>query len=447
MSVLVRPAVAREGAVGRDVFIDAVRAVGTASVILVHWLMPEVAYSDGRLAIGNALGHGGAWVLTWVLEVLPLLFFAAGASAAHQLARRPVSTVQLVTQRLPRLLRPVAAFAATWVVLLGALLALGAPAAVVGQLVRLAPQLLWFLGVYVLLLLLTPNLAHAHARWGWRLLVCVIAAPFAVDLLRFGIGVHGIGIANVVLGWLVPYLLGMAYVDARRRSRLPSARGLVIVAAGALCAAVLLATLGPYPASLIGLPGEPVSNLAPPTALAVAHGVLLTCLVLLARRVLVDRASAGRCAVAVGWVSRHSMTLYLWHLTAMFVVAASALAFDAVPDPWSVTWWLSRPLWFVAAAAVLGVLVHLFARHEHGCRPSVLLRSAPRTRYAGHSARLEESTLPIDGWSAQVGTQHRQRIKDNYGLCHQEAPQADGEEEAPQAAAQDASPASQQEVT
>src|SRR3954469_14889514 len=37
--------------------------------------------------------------------------------------------------------------------------------------------------------------------------------------------------------------------------------------------------------------------------------------------------------------------------------------------------------------------------------------------------------------------------KDKHGFCHQEAPQADGEEEAPQAAAQDAPPASQQEVT
>src|SRR5690554_3943843 len=75
-----RPAPKRPG-LGRDVFIDAVRALGTISIVTVHWLMPEATWDGVTLTVGNALGHGHAWILTWLLQALPLMFFAAGAAA------------------------------------------------------------------------------------------------------------------------------------------------------------------------------------------------------------------------------------------------------------------------------------------------------------------------------------------------------------------------------
>src|SRR6478672_8998295 len=76
---------------------------------------------------------------------------------------------------------------------------------------------------------------------------------------------------------------------------------------------------------------------------------------------------------------------------------------------------------------------------------------AARTRYAVNPVRLVKFDLSsfevCRRRSAPAQFEDTSHDKDNHGFCHQEAPQADGEEEAPQAAAQDASPASQQEVT
>ncbi|MHA7134564.1 acyltransferase family protein [Oerskovia turbata] len=383
-------------------FVDAVRALATLAVLSVHWLMPEATWDGERLGIGNALAHGGAWTLTWVLQVLPLLFFAAGASAAYQLARpttRPDGAARLpgaarlaprrarpgliaagwdvVQRRLPRIWKPVAAFVGAWAVAAVLLVAAGVPETAVRQVARIAPQLLWFLGVYLLLLAVTPALLRAHRAWGWRMVAAVVAAPFVVDALRFLGGVDQVAVANVLLGWAVPYVLGIVYVDLVRRDALPSRGALVTVAAAALAAMAALVAVGPYPLSLIGMPGDAISNLGPPTALAVTHAVLQVSVALAARDVLV-RWARGRGAVLVTWVAARSMSLYLWHLTAMFVVIGVVLLGLGTPLPasWSADWWASRPLWFGAAALVLGALVLVFGRFE-----------APRARPADTAGR------------------------------------------------------------
>ncbi|MFJ2300164.1 acyltransferase family protein [Oerskovia paurometabola] len=372
----------REGAgapARRDVFVDAVRALATLAVLSVHWLMPEVTWDGARLGIGNALSHGGAWTLTWVLQVLPLLFFAAGASAAYQLWRPGPAAPGLaapglvaagwdvVRRRMPRIWKPVAAFVGAWAVAAVVLVVAGVPETAVLQVARIAPQLLWFLGVYLLLLAVTPALLRAYRAWGWRTVAVVVAAPFVVDVLRFAAGVEQVAVANVLLGWAVPYVLGIVYVDLVRRDALPSRRTLAVVAAGALAAMAGLVVAGPYPLSLIGMPGDAISNLGPPTALAVTHAILQVSVALAVRDVVV-RWAQGRGAVLVAWVAGRSMTLYLWHLTAMFVVLGVVLLGLGTPLPasWSADWWASRPLWFGAAALVLGALVLAFGRFEAG---------------------------------------------------------------------------------
>ncbi|MFF3063274.1 acyltransferase family protein [Oerskovia sp. NPDC057915] len=384
----------------RDVFVDAVRALATLAVLSVHWLMPEVTWDGERLGIGNALAHGGAWTLTWVLQVLPLLFFAAGASAAYQLWRpgtasgpdgaarlpgavRPGAAPGLVAagwdvvrRRMPRIWKPVAAFVVAWAVAAVVLVAAGVPEAAVLQVARIAPQLLWFLGVYLLLLAVTPALLRAYRAWGRRTVAVVVAAPFVVDVLRFAAGAEHVAVANVLLGWAVPYVLGIVYVDLVRRDALPSRRTLTLVATGALAAMAGLVVVGPYPPSLIGMPGDAISNLGPPTALAVTHAVLQVSVALAVRDVVV-RWAQGRGATLVGWVAGRSMTLYLWHLTAMFVVLGVVLLGLGTPLPasWSADWWASRPLWFGAAALVLGALVLAFGRFEAGAPRRAGVRS------------------------------------------------------------------------
>ena len=349
---------------GRDRFVDAVRAVATLGIVSVHWLMPEAAYDGHRLWVGNALGHGSAWILTWVLQVLPLLFFAAGASAAYQHERvLGLCWLPVLGSRLRRVARPVVAFAGAWVVAIGVLLALGVPSQAVFRLARMAPQLLWFLGVWVVLVALTPLLVRAWRRWGVAALAVAVAAPLAVDLLRFDAGLHAAAWANVLLVWAVPYLAGIAY--AERRDRLPSRGVLAGLAVLGIAGMVALVTFGPYPLSMIGMPGDAISNLAPPTAPIVAQSVAQVAVVLLVREAVV-RWAQGRGRALVDLLARRSMTVYLWHLTAMFAVVGVVLLglHQKLPVPWSADWWASRPVWVGGFVLALVGLVRLFGRFE-----------------------------------------------------------------------------------
>jgi hypothetical protein len=62
------------------------------------------------------------------------------------------------------------------------------------------------------------------------------------------------------------------------------------------------------------------------------------------------------------------MTIYLWHLTAMTLVASVFLfAFDGEAfriEPGTTTWWLTRPIWLATLVTVTLALVAVFARFE-----------------------------------------------------------------------------------
>ncbi|QGH69705.1 acyltransferase family protein [Pseudactinotalea sp. HY158] len=344
----------------RDPFVDLVRALGTLAVVAVHWLMPQVAWDGTALTIGNALATGPGWLLTWVLQVLPLLFFAAGAAAG--LGRRESVGITL-RRRLPRLLTPVLAFALTWAGVALLLPAVGVPGAAVAQAVRIVPQPLWFLGVYGALLLLTPALRALVVRLGWAAPLVLLPLPVIVDLLRFSGAAPQLAWLNLLAVWAVPFTAGLAY--ALLPERRPGARAWWIVAALALSAALVLLAAGPYPLSLIGMPGEAISNLSPPTLLALAHAILLTAVALALRGPFV-RLATGPLRRLVGWVSARSMTIYVWHLSAMFVVLGVGLLGLGleVPPAWSAAWWWQWPLWCAAAAWVLRGLARIYHRFE-----------------------------------------------------------------------------------
>jgi hypothetical protein len=75
-------------------------------------------------------------------------------------------------------------------------------------------------------------------------------------------------------------------------------------------------------------------------------------------------AGAGRPVVRA--LARRSMTVYLWHLTAMFVVVGAVLLGldQRLPAAWSTDWWAGRPVWSGAYLLVLTGLVALFGRFE-----------------------------------------------------------------------------------
>ncbi|WP_213284166.1 acyltransferase family protein, partial [Cellulomonas hominis] len=360
----------------RDPFVDGVRALGTILVVALHWLMVEATWDGQDLVVGNALSHGWAWLLTW-LQPLPLLFFAAGAAARYDLVRHPGQPGwRFAGVRLLRMARPVGIFAAVWALLVVTLPALGVPEAAVERAARIVPQPLWFLGVQLGLLALTPLLLGLLRRFGAaRVLVVAAALPVVVDLLRFSDEVAFPGVPNILLVWAIPFLGGLVYAERRTRTEprpgarpgVPERTVLALLTGGGLAATVLLLMTGPYPVSLIGMPGDAMSNLAPPTAPVVGFAVAQVAAALLVRDAVARWAARSR---VVAWVGGRSMGLYLWHLTAMFAVAGVVLlgVGETLPEPWTWDWWASRAGYLGAAGLVLAALAAGAARVERGTR-------------------------------------------------------------------------------
>jgi hypothetical protein len=119
----------------RDRYVDFLRVASLAVVVLGHWLMAVFSSEGGRLTAGNALAYvPGLWLATWLLQVMPVVFFIGGFSnlaAVRSTTRRGGGYAAYLSSRAVRLLRPTMVFVAVWLVLPPVLLALGAPAAVV----------------------------------------------------------------------------------------------------------------------------------------------------------------------------------------------------------------------------------------------------------------------------------------------------------------------------
>ncbi|MFD9333516.1 acyltransferase [Streptomyces sp. NPDC060028] len=348
----------------RDRYVDLLRVASLGTVICGHWLMAAVS-GDG---IGNLLAVLPALqVLTWGLQVMPVFFFVGGFSHAlsYRSVRRkadgPVYAVFL-RARLRRLLRPTLVFVLVWTAFaLAVQLAGGGDGRLSGAALRLVTQPLWFIGIYLAMVAFTPPLLRLHERWGWGAFGLLAGAAALVDVLRFALGVPYVEFLNFGFVWLAVHQLGFLRADGRlRRPRRPAG-----LAAAGLLGAVALVAYGPYPLSMVGMPGEKVSNMAPPTLALLCHGMWLVGAVELLRRPagrLLARPRAWRAVVAANGIA---MTAFLWHLTAMLAVYALQLGLGfALPDPASAAWWAQVPVRMVAAAALTGVLVAAFRRFE-----------------------------------------------------------------------------------
>ncbi|MEV4249748.1 acyltransferase [Streptosporangium canum] len=362
---------------GRDVFIDVLRLFGMALVVLQHWSMPVLSFADGRISTGNALSAGGAWVVTWISQVMPLVFFAGGAANAiswRGSVRRGGTVPAWLAVRLRRLVWPVLPLAAVWLPLPHLLQALGIPEQPVVTASRLAGQLLWFLAVYLVAVAVTPSMLRLNMVYGWRVPVVLTAGAVAVDVARFTTGLEVVGFLNIALVWLAVHQLGFLYADGRL------GRPWVMALTGYGLAAALVA-FGPYPGSMIGMPGAAVSNMAPPTIalLAVAFGQIGLALAL--RRWIVALAEWPGVARVIAWAAPRMMTVYLWHMSALTVVTGVVVVGLGVstPEPGTSAWLSGWPHWLLMLALAMSPLLRCFARFETPPQASP---------YAGGMARI-----------------------------------------------------------
>ncbi|UBU10140.1 acyltransferase family protein [Nonomuraea gerenzanensis] len=339
----------------RDPFIDLLRVVGMALIVFQHWTIPVLDYEGGRLTTGNALSTPGVWVVTWLSQVMPLVFFAGGAANAISFTRSPAPAPAWLAVRLRRLAWPLLPLAAVWIPLPHVLLSLGVPAQPLEVGAKLTGQLLWFLAVYLIAVTATPYALRLHERYGWRVPAALAALAVLTDVARFATGLDAVGYLNVVFVWMAVHQLGFFYAEGRLR-------GAWALALGGFSAAALLVAYGPYPGSMIGLPGAEVSNMAPPTLAMLAVGLGQVGLAVTLRPALV-RLPVRRL---LDWAGPRIMTMYLWHMPALFAVTGVVVVLLGVdtPRPGSVLWFAGWPVWFGLLCLVMWPLLKGFARFE-----------------------------------------------------------------------------------
>jgi hypothetical protein len=193
--------------------------------------------------------------------------------------------------------------------------------------------------------------------------------------------------------WLLAHELGFWWRDAR----LPS-RGAVALAAAGLAALVGLTTVGGYPVSMVGVPGER-TNTSPPSlalvALAVAHFGLLSLLRPHLDRWLQRPRVWRRVVAANGMV----MTAYLWHMTALAAGVVLLLPTGWFPQdaPGSGAWWSWRPAWLAVLGLLLVPLLAVFARIESRAGRA----AAPRTPSQPVATSAPPSPTPDPGRSSR----------------------------------------------
>lgn len=359
----------------RDRAVDALRALAIVGVLLGHWLVTALVLApDGLRTVSPLVDMSYLVPASWVLQTLGLFFFVGGYANALSLARarkRGEDYQTWLRIRSARLGKPVLALLAVWVPVWFILTGLAVPDQTVHTLVKLAVSPLWFVGVYYVLTAMTPWVLARVERWGAAAALLPLLVVACTDLIR----IHGwlgvptaLGWISLVVAWLVPYELGVAWERGGLRGR---GTAWSLIAVGTSGYAVLV-IVGSYPASMVGITGAERSNLAPPSLLvpalaAVQIGIGLK---------LIDRLRAAMIRpakwAAVAMLNRFAMTLFLWHLTALMVVTVFTAGGHPLvglhTDPSNLWWLAARVGWLPVFAAMLVLLGLGFARWEQATK-------------------------------------------------------------------------------
>ncbi|MEO3752061.1 acyltransferase [Streptomyces sp. B6B3] len=372
----------------RERYVDLLRALAILVVVLGHWMVVVVTGGarglDGFSAL-RVLEWGRP--ITWLVQVMPVFFMVGGFANAASLTsrlRRGGDAQDWLLDRGARLVRPTTALLVTLAAAgLVARLA-GVRPAQVGQAVSLASIPLWFLLVYLVAVILTPLTHRLHRRVGLAVPLVLVALVAAGDVARLVFDASTPQLGNYLFAWLAVHQIGFAWQDGTLPVRPGVAAPLLV---GGAAAAVLLTALGPYPVSMVSIPGAPLGNLSPPTLALLALATAQLGLVLLLRDVgdrWMRRSGPWLAVIAVNSVI---LTLLLWHMGAFVVVAVAVYAAGLpLPQPPEDTgaWLLWKLQWLAALVVVLGALVAVFGRIERRGGPRG--RRAPVVAYGWRAA-------------------------------------------------------------
>jgi surface polysaccharide O-acyltransferase-like enzyme len=341
----------------RNLAVDFYRVSGVVLIVLGHWLAGSVTYHDGYFGRQNPLVDQ-PWTqwLTWPFQAVPTFFLVAGYAGAvswrHRRDSDGVSRQTWVRRRLARVLGPTTVY----VGLVSAVVVVLAFRHVDGSTLEYAGWAvgmhLWFLAVYLVVVSLTPVAIAAQRRWGLWVPAVLALGVVAVDAVGLSFHLSHLRLLNYLLCWGALYQLGIAWHGGSLAGRRPA-----LLAGGSAVALALLILLGPYPVSMIGVPGQTVQNTDPPSIAMLAFGCAQAGLVMTLAPALNQALRAGVVQRVLRTANSNVMALYLWHMIPVVIVAIVGYPAGLLAQPVEGTgeWWLARLEWVVILSLVTAV--------------------------------------------------------------------------------------------
>jgi peptidoglycan/LPS O-acetylase OafA/YrhL len=360
-------AVDRDRVTTRNSYLDVLRVAAIAAVVVGHWLATGIVYQHGHLDGVDVLSvvSWTSW-LTLVLQVVPVFFVVGGYANALSWTRYQAtggSATNWIRQRALRLLVPTAVYIAVISLAVAICNLAGVNHDDLSQAAWALALHLWFLAAYLALLVLTPAFYGAQRRFGNCVTVVMVIVAVVIDVGVIERHWHLVGWVNYVLVWGTFHQLGFAWHDGLFTGR----RGRPFAfTAGAVVALVLLIWWGPYPVSMIGVPGARIQNASPPSAALLAFGLTQVGIVLLVAprvRRWLQQPDRGRLRTHVEHANGFTMPVYLWHMVPLVIVAEVAYPTHLLAQPaiGSGAWWAQRIVWVALLVAVLAVVLTLLA--------------------------------------------------------------------------------------
>ncbi|WP_284986372.1 acyltransferase [Arthrobacter sp. fls2-241-R2A-172] len=340
----------------RDLIVDLIRVACMFAVVAVHLLMMGISVDGSGIGVGNPL-TSLSWFAqgTWFGQVMPLFFVVGGFASLtswRSLQRRGGDAGDYLRNRVLRLVRPTVALYAFLAVALWSATAAGVPGDLLTVIAAGAGVQLWFLAAYLICQAMVPTMAKLHSVAPYRTIAALAAGAVVVDVFRLGLehnpwgfDSNPIGLLNMVFVWGLLQQLGFFYADGffDRFARWK----LILGAVACYVALVPLTHAGPYPVDML-------TNQNPPMFPLILVGLAHVLLVKAVYPVLQGFVRVGWVQKTMFVVGSRAMTIYLWHLPLIIAMFGIALLLRLpFPEPASAEWWLSRPLFYLAAWALV----------------------------------------------------------------------------------------------
>jgi len=370
----------------RNRYVDFLRSVSILVVIVGHWLIATAWVVDGEIDVGHLLADRPQlhWV-TWLFQVMPIFFIVGGYSNAVSLEsanRKGVGYGGWLSARLNRLVAPLLVLLVAWAAIAISMSMAGARPVVIQYVSQAALIPTWFLSIYIVVVMLAPLAYRFWQRFGFASFVIFAAGAALTDLAFFAGEQRWLGWTNYLWVWLAVHHLGFAWRD----DRLGRVTKRLLFSALGFIALWLLTSYGPYPLAMVGSPDPELSNTLPPKITLLALGIFQFGLLLALEEPMRRALGNLKLWTATVLINSMIMTVYLWHITVMVILAGLLYLAGGVGlgiEPGTMDWWLTRPVWIVVLLVLLLPVALLLSPLERRGRPADAPIPAPARQVAG----------------------------------------------------------------